>query len=78
MERGDREKILLAAQRNARLRRLYREHVEFEEQLDRIARRPFLTTEEQLSVAKLKRRKLRGVDTMMSLLSEEPTALHAH
>lgn len=80
MESKDRELILRAAQRNAQLKRLYREHMEFEEQLERFTRRPFLTAEEQQSVAKLKRRKLRGVDRMMALLAEEPVAVptHAH
>lgn len=71
MENGDREKILLAAQRNAQLKRLYREHVAFEEQLERFSKRPFLTAEEQESVVRLKRRKLRGVDMMMALVSHE-------
>lgn len=80
MESKDRELILRAAQRNAQLKRLYREHIEFEEQLERFTRRPFLTDAEQQSVAKLKKRKLRGVDRMMALLAEEPVAVprHAH
>ena len=78
MEHRDRERIISAAQRNAHLKRLYREHIELEEQLSRISKRPFLTADEQQEEVALKKKKLRGVDLMMSLLAEEPCAAEAH
>jgi hypothetical protein len=78
MENGDREKILREAKRNAQLRRLYSEHIALEEELSRFSKRPYLTATEEQEETLLKRRKLQGVDLMMSLLSVETVGAQAH
>ncbi|MGI6525233.1 MAG: YdcH family protein [Bdellovibrionota bacterium] len=69
METVDKELILKFMLHDSTLERLYREHNVLESMLDQFTSRAFLTSEEQLEVQRLKKRKLVGVDKMMSILS---------
>jgi len=68
MENSDKELILRISQSDAQLRRLYQEHLLLEDLLDKYTRKGFLTAEEELEEKILKKKKLFGVDRMMSLL----------
>ena len=70
MENSDKELILKVSKSNAQLRRLYQEHVLLEDMLSSFTKKGFLTAEEELEEKILKKRKLLGVDRMMSLLSD--------
>jgi len=78
MEHKDRQRILGAVTTNTQLKRLYREHELLEHEIEKYSRRGFLTAEEQVEEARLKRQKLKGVDRMMALLSEGASAAEAH
>ncbi len=66
------EKTLLerAVEHDSQIRRLYNEHKKLEERLESYETRVFLTNKEQVEVKDLKKRKLRGKDMLMQLLSE--------
>lgn len=69
MESNDRERILKALLRDMRLKRLYEEHCKFEEQLQGLKNRPYLTLSEETTEKLLKKKKLAGVDQMMAIVS---------
>ncbi|MCB0353939.1 MAG: hypothetical protein KDD64_10455 [Bdellovibrionales bacterium] len=69
MESADRKKILELAKRNFTIRKLYREHQDLEEKLARLGNKRYLTAQEEVEQKTLKIRKLRGVDTMLSLVA---------
>jgi len=71
MESKEREKILTMLEENSRLRRLYREHEALERRLSRFSNPTFLTPSEQMELQTLKKKKLKGVDAMLAILSEE-------
>lgn len=70
MESHDRNLILSLVEKDERLRRLYQEHLELEQQLDDYKTRVFLTDDEQMEAKRLKKKKLSGVDLMMRIVSE--------
>jgi hypothetical protein len=67
MERSDRELIEQALATNFELRKLYEQHVSFEEKLGRLGRQVYLTPTEQVEEKRLKRMKLFGVEKMLEL-----------
>ena len=69
MENSDRELIQKVLQNNFELRKLYDEHINLEDQLSSLQRRPFLTTEESIIEKEIKMRKLKGVERMMNIIS---------
>ncbi len=69
MENSDHQLIAELSRDNFQLKRLYSEHLKFEERLSKLERRPYLTTDEELEQKKLKRAKLQGVDRMMQIIS---------
>ena len=73
MEATDRELIQKYMLTDVTLERLYREHNKLEDMISRYSTRSFLTDEEQAEVRKLKKRKLSGVDRMMSIVERYRT-----
>ena len=69
MERADRELIEKVLLGNFELRKLYEEHCRLETVLESFENRPFLTSVEEIEEKQLKRRKLQGVDRMMSIVA---------
>lgn len=69
MEKRDHEMISKMQLSNFELKRLYQEHIDIERRLSKFETRSFLTPIEQVELKRLKRKKLRGVDRMMSILS---------
>ncbi len=69
MENSDRDLIQKVLQNNFELRKLYDEHINLEDQLSSLQRRPFLTTEEAIIEKEIKMRKLKGVERMMNIIS---------
>jgi len=70
MEQADRDLILKLASSNARLKNLYEKHLELEQEvreIDRFARYSAIAAMRQKA---LKKEKLRGMDTIMSILNE--------
>lgn len=70
MECSDKELVRKLVQSNAKLRKLYEEHEILHHKLERFQNRPYLTSQEEVEQRELKKRKLMGVDQMMSILAE--------
>ena len=68
MERADLDLIQQWKEKDPELNRLWSEHLEFEEQLDRYAKRVYLTSEEQMERKKLQKKKLQGRDQIERIL----------
>lgn len=69
MESFDREKIVYLAKNNAALKRLYNKHRIYEEKIEPLTTKRYLTASEELELKKLKREKLRGKDQMMHIVT---------
>ena len=69
MEKQERETIQKIVKNNEELKRLYHQHQLYEQKLARYESRGFLTPAEQLAIRTLKKKKLSGVDRMMTILS---------
>lgn len=67
MERADRELILRHVEYHAVLRRLFQEHQLLEKKLSCFEHRGFLTAREEIERNLLKKRKLLGVDRMLTI-----------
>jgi len=78
MEDRERDLIERVLRTNVQLRRLYNEHMNLERKLSRFESRPFLTQPEEQELKQLKFRKLRGVDKMMVILSENEAATNSN
>lgn len=68
MEKSDMELIEKYRQDDQELGTLWDEHCDFERQLDKLERKPFLSPEEQQTRNLLKRRKLAGRDQIENIL----------
>ena len=75
MENCDRDRILAVLNSNIQLKRLYQEHLSFEDRLAQFSSKKFLTPEEQMEAQRLKKLKLKGVDQMMTMISAEGAPL---
>lgn len=69
MEKSDRELIMKCIASNIELKRLYSQHLALEKKLSKLSNRTFLTASEEMETKDLKKKKLRGVDKMMTLIS---------
>lgn len=67
MESMDKELLMKAIESNKQIRRLYDEHCRLDDRVAEFERRKFLTELEQDELKRLKRKKLAGMDEMMSL-----------
>ena len=70
MENTDQQLIEELIQTNEELAGLWREHLEFEEKLDDMNRRIYLTPEEQIERKAIQKLKLAGRDRIEVILSE--------
>ncbi len=69
MDPKDLELIEELAPRHPELAALWREHLELEARLERLARRSYLSPQEELEVKRLKKIKLAGRDRMEAILA---------
>ena len=70
MERIDLELIERHVANDKVLEVLYREHLEFEQQLEKMNNKPFLTPNEEMERKALQKRKLAGRDRIEQILRE--------
>lgn len=70
MEQRDLSLIQQYAVENASLAALYQEHLDFERQLEKFNRKPFLTPSEELERKNLQKLKLAGKDKIENILRE--------
>lgn len=70
MERQDQETIEALRPTNPELDELWREHLKFEEQLEEMNQRVYLTPEEEIERKALQKQKLAGRDRIESILAE--------
>jgi hypothetical protein len=70
MEAFERDLILRSIPSNRQLKRLYAQHLKIEEELVTFGGRSYLTSQEQVLVSELKKRKLQGVDLMMAMIQD--------
>ncbi|HPC47735.1 MAG TPA: DUF465 domain-containing protein [Deltaproteobacteria bacterium] len=68
MEETDLQLIRKLIPRDKELRRLWDEHQEFEEKLEQLNKRRYLTTEEEMRRKELQKLKLRGKDRIEEIL----------
>jgi len=74
MEEHDTELIQELIKTNQELAALWKEHQEFEDQLEDMNRRLFLTPEEEMQRKQLQKQKLIGRDRIEIILAEHRTA----
>lgn len=68
MESHERELIQKAlTNENFEVKKLYKQHQEFEERLKKLSRQAFLTASEEAEERRLKQLKLQGVERMLKL-----------
>jgi hypothetical protein len=77
MERSDRELIEQSLATNFELRKLYDQHLKFEQRLEKLGKQAYLTPAEQVEQKRLKRTKLAGVERMLHLATVEESAVAA-
>lgn len=70
MEKSDAELITRVASHNHQLRELYKEHLRLEKEVARCGRYSRYSASASLLETELKKRKLRGMDTIMSILND--------
>lgn len=78
MEQRDLDLIAQYANDNPELAQLYDEHRQLDAQLQKMDRKPFLTEEEKLQQAAMKKQKLAGRDAMESVLQQYRTRVRTH
>lgn len=69
MESDERELIQKVLQTNFEVRKLYNQHIQFEDKLAKLARQAYLTSSEEVEQRRLKRLKLKGVERMLKIAS---------
>lgn len=69
MEHSDLKLIEQLMKQDAELERLWSEHLDFERRLEEMNRKPYLTSEEQVEQARLKKLKLAGRDRIEAILA---------
>ena len=70
MNDDDRSLIEQLAPTNEELTTLVQAHRVFEDQLDEMSRRRYLTGAERLEMARIKKQKLRGKDRILGILAD--------
>lgn len=73
MEKVDRELLLSLVPINPDLKKLYEEHVRLEKEVERLERYAKYSSSAQLRHKTLKKRKLQGMDNIMSILNQYRT-----
>lgn len=68
MEKIDKELLFQIAPTNHELQKLYQEHLSLEERLKELESRSVYTTSDALEIRQLKKEKLRGMDSILSIL----------
>jgi uncharacterized protein YdcH (DUF465 family) len=68
MEETDLQLIRRLIPRDKELKRLWDEHLEYEEKLDTLGRRKYLSTEEDMRRKELQKLKLKGKDRIEEIL----------
>ena len=69
MENDERERIERLMESNFEVRKLYNQHLEFEDKLKKFSSQGYLTAAEEVEQRRLKRLKLKGVEMMLKLSS---------
>ncbi len=69
MESKDLKLIEELMKNDVELERLWSEHLDFERRLEEMNRKPYLTSEEQVEQARLKKLKLAGRDRIEAILA---------
>lgn len=70
MEQRDLQLIEEWKSKDPELKRLWQEHLDFEEQLERFNKRVYLTTAEELERKTIQKKKLRGRDELERILMQ--------
>lgn len=70
MEQADRELLLSLAATNRYVKRLYDEHMKLEKDVERFGWYAVYSSSAALKQKELKKAKLRGMETLMSIVSE--------
>ena len=68
MEKHDLELIKKYSSSDEVLANLYKEHVDFEEKLEKLEEKSYLTPEDEMKLRDLKKKKLKGRDQMEAIL----------
>jgi uncharacterized protein YdcH (DUF465 family) len=71
MENADRELIISLCSTNPRLKKLYNEHIKLEKMVTRFERYAVYSPSASLKAKELKVEKLRGVDEMIKIITNE-------
>jgi uncharacterized protein YdcH (DUF465 family) len=74
MEKRDLDLIEAWKGKNPELKRLWEEHLEFEEQLERFNKRVYLSTSEELERKTIQKKKLMGRDRIEAILRQIRTS----
>lgn len=69
MESNDHQLIVELSKSNFLLRKLYEEHLEYEDQLESLKGNNIITSNDQMAAKRLKKQKLAGVDQMMRIIA---------
>jgi uncharacterized protein YdcH (DUF465 family) len=70
MEENDLQLIRKLIPKNKELKILWDEHLEYEEKLDQLNKRRYLSTEEEMKRKELQKLKLKGKDRIAEILRE--------
>ena len=70
MEKVDHELLMRIADHNPLLQKLYAEHLKLEKEVERVGRYAAYSSSAALRQKELKKEKLKGMDTIMSILHE--------
>jgi uncharacterized protein len=70
MEENDLQLIRKLIPKNKELKVLWDEHLEYEEKLDQLNKRRYLSTEEEMKRKELQKLKLKGKDRIAEILRE--------
>ncbi|GAU09524.1 DUF465 domain-containing protein [Desulfoplanes formicivorans] len=70
MEQRDLELIAQYSETDEELKALWKEHLAFENYVEKMASKPFLTPEEDLELKNIKKQKLAGKTKMLALLEK--------
>ena len=68
MEPWEIEKIQALIQKDEELKKLWEEHLEYEEKIEELQSKRYLTPEEEVELKRLKKEKLAGKDRIYSIL----------
>ncbi len=70
MEKHDHDLLVRLSPTHPKLLELYNEHLQYEQTISDYERRPVHSVEDAMRIRELKKEKLRGMDSIMAILSE--------